>query len=129
MHSPNFMFLAKRYFSGNHTRQRITDEGRFKSHYGVSPTTCAQLWIAVLDFIPRGCNPKHLLWTLFKMKTYNTDYVCSSIFKCDRTTFNKWFWIVAKCLSSLQKVGGRTVIHPDPLSDTNLTSQSDNVEF
>lgn len=47
----------------------------------------------------------HLLWTLYFLKTYNTEDVSCAFLRCDRKTFRLWVWrILAVLFTQLNTV-------------------------
>ena len=84
-------------------REAILD---FKAHFGAHPKVCAKLW-SILKRVPTfNCRvePQHLLWTLFFIKTYDIERVCSKFLQCDRKTFRKYVWYTLKQIALLKEV-------------------------
>lgn len=77
---------------------------RFKSAFGVSPNVCSIVWLKIKNHLSPDFNEIHLLWTLFFLKTYNTEAINRSIFKCDEKTFRRRIWKIIDALSSLRVV-------------------------
>lgn len=104
MTSPEILFLAKVYFQSNPSVKRSTDAACFKSHFAVNEDVCYRLWRQIVPIKKHGTKPKHPLWGLFKLKTYKTDSLLSSFVNCERTTYNKWTWIIICYIASLENV-------------------------
>lgn len=104
MPSPNFMLIALTYFDANRATPNASHLLRFIACFGVSARVVGDVWIILKEQTGTRYEPKHLLWALLKMKTYATDYVCSSIVRCDRNTYQKWVWKVINSLSKLGQV-------------------------
>ena len=72
------------------TDKELTNQRRFKSHFGTSPEVCAILWQMlpmVLDMT--SIKSEYLLWGLLFMKVYATESIHCSIAGADGKTFRK----------------------------------------
>ena len=49
------------------------------------------------------CQPKHLLWCLFFLKSYTSENAVAASVGADEKTFRKWFWYVIGCLNDLEQ--------------------------
>lgn len=76
---------------------------RFNVLFGVSLTTCSQIW-GLIYFTERYLQPKHLLWALLFLKCYAFEEINCIISDSDNKTFRKWVWKVIKILSKLKQV-------------------------
>ena len=70
----------------------------FKARFGCSPDVCSVLWEMMSNrrSKPRNMIPKHLLWALLFLKTYNSETVLSGVLGIERKTFRKWVWTVIR---------------------------------
>jgi hypothetical protein len=78
---------------------RFELEREFRSLYGVGPDVCCTLWSTC--GYNKKTKPKHLLWGLMFLKTYETENILAKIAGTNRKTFRKWNWYV------IQKVANR----------------------
>lgn len=64
----------------------------FREFFGAPPTICTLIWNILYDkdLIPPDAHPRHLMWTLFYLKTYNTCNVTTATLGCCENTFRKW---------------------------------------
>lgn len=92
-----------RFMNCNASGSILTGERRFRSFFGTSAKVCAALWILIIEK-PSGSHPKHLLWCLMFMKTYNTEHLNASIAAVDEKTFRYWMWRFVHLLARLQVV-------------------------
>lgn len=81
----------------------MTGYRKFRSFFGVSPNVCAVTW-KLIQNKPQGSEPKHLLWCLLFLKTYNTEHVNASIAEVDEKTFREWTWKFVALLARLNVV-------------------------
>jgi hypothetical protein len=81
-----------------------TGQRRFREFFGVSPLVCQEIWYKVLNQLPSGAKAKHLLWTLFFLKRYNTEAVNRKVCGSDEKSFRKWTWIFIDLISDLEVV-------------------------
>lgn len=77
---------------------------RFKSSFGISPAMCSKVWNLIKNDLTPDFHETHLLWALFFLKTYNTESVNRSIFKCDEKTFRKRVWCIVESLAFIKVV-------------------------
>jgi len=61
----------------------------------------------VKGLLPYKAEHKHLLWSLFFMKQYDTEEAIVSRLKCDEKTFRKWRNLILVAISSLKVVSGQ----------------------
>jgi len=100
---PAFVFLANRIMSRNANGSDAVRLRRFRAHFGASPEVVTALWnrLDILDRVPAGGGPQHLLWCLLFMKVYSTEEVLASIVGTSEKTFRKWVWLFVYAVSSL----------------------------
>lgn len=91
------------YMKFNSSSSSLRGYRKFRSFFGVSPNVCAATWTRIKNK-PPGSEPKHLLWCLFFLKTYNLESVNSAVVGVDEKTFREWTWKFIKLLASLQVV-------------------------
>lgn len=87
--------------SKSSTNSRNFTIRQYIGHFGCSPDVCTTLW----ELIPyqKGGLPKHLLWALLFLKTYNAEDVLSTMVGTTRKTFRKWMWIYVIKIHKLKK--------------------------
>jgi hypothetical protein len=73
---------------------------RFQSHFGLAPSTCANVWILLQDNIPANYRHEHLLYALLFLKNYQTEHQNSALFSVDEKTFRKYQWIFVNLIST-----------------------------
>ena len=77
---------------------------RHRAHFGCMPLTCAQLWDSIL--IPTGALPKHLMWALLFLRTYDTEERLASLCGVKQEkTLRRWVWSVLDALSDIDYLG------------------------
>jgi hypothetical protein len=76
---------------------------RFTGHYGVRPIIAALLWDYLFEWTrsKKTCTPKHLLWALHFLTTYDTEITIASRFGVDEKTYRKWLWFMLEGIVSL----------------------------
>jgi len=65
---------------------------KFRALFGVTPATCAYAWDRIINSIPDGGRPEHILWTCMFFKVYATEDAHSTLTNADPKTFRKWVW-------------------------------------
>lgn len=90
----------------NHSTENsnLTGYRKFRTFYGVSPEICALLWNQIGNK-PSGSEPKHLLWCMLFLKTYNKEHINAAIVNVDEKTFRLWTWRFVELLAQLNVVG------------------------
>ena len=69
------------------------DDRKFAAHFGIAKETMKILWLHIQSLDTDGIfKLKHLLWTLYFMKVYNSSDVSASFWKVDPKTYSKWVW-------------------------------------
>eukprot|EP00977_Amphora_coffeiformis_P007617 scaffold1684_cov214-Amphora_coffeaeformis.AAC.1 len=78
----------------------------FRSHFGCSPDVCSILWQKIDERMqprPRGMMPKHLLWALLFLKTYQKEDVLAGRAGTTQKTLRKWVWIIIDGIQKLKQ--------------------------
>jgi len=79
---------------------------KYTAFFGTTPFVCSLLW-AMLEpcrKMPRGVQPKHLLWALMFLKIYGTEAVnCNLADGVDEKTFRKWAWLFVEGIAALEQ--------------------------
>ena len=75
----------------------------FRSNFKYSPSRCAFLFEGIVDdpMLPRGYQPKHLLWTLYFLLTYAKERVMCCFLRADRKTIRKYTWPTISIIANL----------------------------
>ena len=86
-------------------RSRTPMLRKFSSFFGAKPLVLAVLWDMLLDWTRarRTCSPKHLLWCMHWMTTYNSLESVASRFNVCEKTFGDWSWWMLTGISSLSR--------------------------
>jgi len=97
--------VGSRYFSETSARED------FMAWYGTEPLVVALLWRYLAPLVVRECKPKHLLWALHFLKSYDVERNTSRFFRVDRKTYRKWSWYILECTASIshQVVSGSSL--------------------
>lgn len=71
---------------------------------GPSFGVCAQVWNLIVpeESISRLAEPKHLLYALNFLRSYDTYEVHGAVWKCDPITFKTWAWAFVGEIFGLQ---------------------------
>ena len=71
---------------------------------GTSHEVCSELWnlSQPLQNVSKSAEPKHLLWSLFFMKSHSVEAVSTRVVGVDNKTFRKWAWIFVFAIKSLK---------------------------
>jgi hypothetical protein len=78
---------------------------RWNSGFGGSPKVCIVLWNKINPFktMPRGVDPKHLLWALCLLTVYDTEHNSSHrVGKVDKKTYRKWLELFVEAIWYLE---------------------------
>lgn len=80
----------KRTFTNQRDKEKC-----FIEMFGISADVVCDVWTRIIllrkEHIPKGAEPKHLLWALLFMKVYATERIlCSLAGGVDKDTFRKW---------------------------------------
>ena len=67
---------------------------------------CTLIWWMLEEerLLPDRAHPKHLLWTLYYMKTYQTENVTVVFVGCDEKTLRKWTRLMSDAIADLDVV-------------------------
>ena len=77
---------------------------RFRSTFGTTPALCSILWEKLEPWrtMPKGAQPKHLLWGLMLMKLYLNEHALAALAGgVDEKTISKWAWMFVAKIASL----------------------------
>ena len=95
IYSPQaFWVLAQNLF-------KVKEDRTFRALFGTSTDVCSVLWdyCATHKRRPkRGMKPKHLLWSLRFLKSYDTEDSLSTWAETTRKTWRKWVWILLRII-------------------------------
>ena len=83
---------------------------RFRSFFGTSVETCADLWYLCHNALHPDAWPMHLLWTLVFLKQHNTEEVNASLAGVHEDTFRDWVWHVLNVIDSINYVSTRVFL-------------------
>lgn len=75
----------------------------FKANYGTHPAVVATLWRLLQRVGYRSLQKKHLFWALYFLKTYSSERVRCSTFKCCRETQRNKIWPIIEAIASLHR--------------------------
>lgn len=96
---------------------QVVQERRFRALFGISAAVCAKAWDLIVDDLPHGASPVHLLWSLLFLKVYASEHNNHLITGADEKTFRKWTWIF------LERLADMSVVRNRPL-ETHLSSSA-----
>ena len=77
---------------------------RFRSKFGCSPHTCADLWCLCYSYFTDNTVHFYLLWALMFMKCYNTEEVNASNAGAHEDTYRDWVWYVISVIDRVNYV-------------------------
>ena len=78
---------------------------RFKAFFKVHPRRCAEIFALIRNKMPqsrRNMHPKHLLWTLHFMLTYDIERRIAPKLGTNRNTLREWIWPIMIAIASLK---------------------------
>ena len=77
---------------------------RFQALYDIAQNVCAILWSMLVSYgcLDKHCQPKHLLWPFYFMKTCLTAAVLTHNLGADKKTIWKWVWYIIVALLDLK---------------------------
>ena len=94
------LILNRRQTRGTYTDSFDRD---FRSFFGCSPVTCGTIWVKC-DGFSKSTKPKHLLWALLFLKSYETEKkLCVLVGISCRQKYRETVWPIIYKLSSLRK--------------------------
>jgi hypothetical protein len=117
---PDFVGLARDIQNRNNSAaiSAATQARQFKEFFGTSLFVIEILWEMLYerDLLPDNGEPRHLLWTLFFMKTYpkqghGCSVVGASSGAVDPKTMKKWVWEYIDSIGELVDEVVRIFIH------------------
>ena len=92
--TPDEVYNLSRFVDDGGDRELTkTDKNRFVTYFGVSSEICSLVWdmLDPHENMPKGVEPKHLLWGLLFVKVYFKELVLAGMVGCpDEKTFRKW---------------------------------------
>lgn len=101
--------VGSRYFSEASARED------FMAWYGTEPHVVAVLWSYLSPDVVSGCQPKHFLWALHFLKSYDVERNTSRFFRVDRKTYRKWTWYILDRMTTLSS----QIVSGSSLNDLN----------
>ena len=105
VNSEVFLAIGKRIMRREEGTGKKLFNRRFVSNFGMSSEWIPLLWWLLMtnlpDFSASGVEPRHIMWTLFFMKTYETEARLAAQCECDEKTLRKWIWRVIDHLAAL----------------------------
>lgn len=99
-----FVKWGNKYSGSSIKRSAGVAQRRFKSLFGVTANVCSTIWEKIVQDIPEGGKPKHLLWALLFLKQYSDEHTRRSIVGADEKTIRKWTWKFVELLSNMNVV-------------------------
>ena len=101
-----FRFLGLSTFCGHgNGHNALPDsalESKFVSLFGLTPDQTNQLWNLVQK--PEKGQPKHLLWTLYFIRQYDSTVFGCHLLGVSPKTWRKWVWAFVHAISALELV-------------------------
>lgn len=104
MNDKIFLKLGNVYTDTKSTSSKYVALRRFQSFFGATPLVCSLIWDKIKHDVPKGGDPKHLLWSLSFLKQNSVEHYRRSIFKADEKTIRKWTWLFVQLLADLDVV-------------------------
>lgn len=112
-------FISEEYFMEaaygitrrSYAVQNFTYKRRFRTFFGVDPSTCIRLWDMISEQAPIGCVPRYLLFGLLFLKAYSCEHINAALCSVSEKTFRKWSWIIVELLANIP---GSPVSFPMP---------------
>ena len=98
---------------------------RFKSMFGIDYCLALKVWSDLKSsnvLHNTKYNPKHLLMTLYFLKSYGIERQISNMFEVDEKIYRKWIWIYIKALNKLSRFYVSYWIQIDKLLLTHRTN-------
>ena len=74
---------------------------RFKDHFKVHPRRCSQLFAMIRGRLSPDFRPKHLLWTLYFLLSYDCERRLARVLGTNRTTLRKYLWPTILAIAGL----------------------------
>ena len=86
-------------------KQAFLNDSVHRSFFGIGVVHCEKVWNMIcLQYPQLEFQPKHLLWGLLFLKTYQTEEIHSSICGVTRTTFRYWSWVSIEVMYEIKVV-------------------------
>jgi hypothetical protein len=81
-------------------------QNKFVGSFGVSCDVVSHIWeyLVAYEKLDKNKRPKHLLWALFFMKTYETEAVLTQIFGATEKTIRTHVWETITAISNLYDI-------------------------
>lgn len=77
----------------------------YVAFFGLSPLRVAQLWSLIIETrSAKSFAPKHLLWGLLLLRSYNREEVLAALVGVMEKTFRKWAWMVIEEISKIDNL-------------------------
>ena len=73
-------------------KESNVSDREIRAFFVTSLKTCASLW-KICDF-PNKTRPKHMMWGLMFLKSYDSEIKLASLSGVSAKTFRKWNWII-----------------------------------
>ena len=99
-----FRYLAKSMFGRAKQFRQFCNETKFRALFGVTPEICTNIWDEIMDTVPPGGKPIHLMWALLFLKVYGTGTVNSELTGVTPRTFRKWSWAFVRLMAHMKSV-------------------------
>ena len=77
----------------------------FKAFFKVHPRRCAEIFALIRNKMPenrKNIQPKHLLWTLHFMLTYDIERRIAPKLGTNRNTLREWIWPIMIAIAGLK---------------------------
>lgn len=74
---------------------------KWVSLFGIAPLNCSNIWSDIV--IPQGGNPKHLLWALAFLRSYENETSFARSCGCEPKTARKWVWKFVEALAAISE--------------------------
>lgn len=107
-----FVKWGNKYSKSSNKRSASVALRRFKALFGVTPVVCSIIWEKIRASIPKGGEPKHLLWALLFLKQYSDEHARRSTVGADEKTMRKWTWKFVELLSQMNVVLLLEIFYP-----------------
>lgn len=71
------------------------------SLFGIAPLNCSRVWFDIV--VPQGGSPKHLLWALSFLRSYENETSFARTFNCEAKTARKWVWLFVDAIAEVSE--------------------------
>jgi len=97
------IFMTEGEEIGRFGRSTPRDKGRcFHGFFGITPLRCAMLWKKMT--LPAKTVPKHLLWALRFLCSYQQEDRLASMVGVSEKTFRKWTWLIVIAIVEVDRI-------------------------